>query len=194
MLALLVAGPITAQDSESVPSATPSELALDTLIRSLGSAPLAEITGDDLVRALDLLSIAEQERDHIERSARISWALPGLGHYINGETGSAVAFALTDALIVTLTGILAYAVLPPAVQQENLNYLQSARLDIQDRWDGVSVSELIPTVTVVTSGALLSLTIRALAARSARILSDSAIREGVIRFEPEPAGGISRWR
>ena len=194
-IAVLVTSQGLAQEVDGeVDLVTPAERSLESLLLEAEQTPLTELTVADISAAMDLVSIARQEREHIERSASLSWRLPGLGHYINGDTGSAIVFASAEVLVVGLTGVLTYLLLPPAVQQSNLNYLQSSRLDIRDRWDEISASQLIPSAAAAISGTLLGLTVRGLAARTARELAIEAIANGTVRFEPEPAGGLSAWR
>lgn len=203
-LAMLIAGVVAGQDlappaDEFSPylfagprADTPSERLLESLLEEHGSTDLADLTVADLATVLDLLSIAEQEHEHIRRSARLSWFTPGLGHYINGKTGAAVAFAAADLLTVGATLAFGYLLLPPAVQSRNLNYLQSSFLVIQERWEQVTPYELIPSLAVYTGGAILSMTIRGFAARNARVMADNAVQNGIVRFEPLPAGGLAR--
>jgi hypothetical protein len=90
------------------------------------------------------------------------------------------------------TAVVAYWLLPPAVQHRNLNYLQSSFATIEAEWKSVAPAELVPTAAAVLTGGLLSLTLRYLAASSARTTGIRAIEDGVVSFEPEPLGGIGR--
>jgi len=171
---------------ESVPAA----VALADLLALHGPAPLADLTVDELTSVISTAAVATREREHVARSGRLSWAAPGLGHYVNGEHGPAIAFAAADLAITVTTAILAYWLLPPAVQHRNLNYLQSSFAAIDDRWRALTPSEFVPSAALVVSGSLLSATVRSLAARSARDAAMRALRSGRVSFEPEPLDGI----
>ena len=161
-------------------------------IDQAGELRLGDLTVADLTRALDLLSVASRQREHIERSVKLSRAVPGLGHYINGDRGAALAFATADFAVGVFTVVFASLLLPPAVRTGNLNYLQSSFGVIEERWKGLSPSQLIPSAAVVLSGALLSATVRSLAAESARSVAVEALHDGRIVFAPEPLGGFDR--
>lgn len=168
----------------------PAERELDALIEANAGRPLTDFSLVELDAALDLVSIAGQQRAHVERSTRISWAIPGLGHYVNGERGTAALFFATEAIVTVATIVGTYLVMPPALQYRNLNYLQTSFAAIETRWKAASASELVPAASVAVSGTLLSVTVRYLAARTARDAAYRALESGTITFEPRPLGGM----
>ena len=181
-LVLLVCATLNAQ--------SPAEQELERLLATEGERRIVDLRLSELDRALGLVSIARRQREHLERSTMLSWVAPGLGHYVNGATGEAWVFAAADIATGAATLILGTWLLPPAVQHRNLNYLQSSFETIETRWKSLTPSELIPVAAISVTGSLLSLTIRHLAARSARVAALTAIRDGVVTFRPEPLGGV----
>jgi len=202
-LALILLCPATAGAQEEVrvgpgriaqePGAdepVPAAVALAELLSDYGPEPLTDLTVNELATVIATAAVATREREHVERSGRLAWVAPGLGHYVNGERGPAIAFAAADLAIGVTTAILAYWLVPQAVQHRNLNYLQSSFATIDERWRAVTPSELVPSVALVVSGSLLSATVRSLAARSAREAAMRALRSGRVTFEPQPLDGI----
>jgi hypothetical protein len=171
---------------EAAVAVVPARAELDALLADARELEMGSIGTSNVVRALELSSLAQLQEEHIEHSVGLSWALPGLGHYVNGETGTAIAFLATDAVVGVATLVLGSLLLPQAVRGENLNYLQSTLGEIETRWKSVTIGELVPSLTVVLTGSLLGLSVRAFAARDAAGAAMRAIRDETVRFEPEP--------
>lgn len=186
VLCALGPAPLGAEPLAAEP--TPAEEELMSLRKSWDDEPVSRLTVGRIGEALDLISVARQERAHVDRSAAYSWVAPGLGHYVNGETGAAVAFAATDIALAVTSSILVARLLPPSVQSRNLNYLQSSYHVIEERWRSLTPAELIPATAVAMASALLRLTVRHLAAGDARRASLEALQRGIITFEPHPPG------
>lgn len=175
-------------DERTARERTPAEERLTSVRVPWDDEPVSRLTVGRIAAAVDLISVAKQERAHVNRSAAYSWVAPGLGHYVNGETGAAIAFAATDVALAVTSAILIAQLLPPSVQSRNLNYLQSSYSDIEERWRSLTPAELIPATAVAMTSALLRLTVRHLAAGDARRASFEALRRGTIVFEPHPLG------
>ncbi|MFW6288668.1 MAG: hypothetical protein ACOC2Q_02705, partial [Spirochaetota bacterium] len=162
-------GPQTAlEPREFADEPVPAEVALEALLAARAPLGIRNLTVEDLSAALDLVSLAAQQREHIDRAARLSWAAPGLGHLISGDRGAAFAFAAVDVVVGATTAILASVLLPAAVRSRNLSYLQSSFSAIEERWKSLAPAQLIPSASVVFSGVLLGVTVRSRAAESAR--------------------------
>lgn len=177
---------------EALAIPVPAEAELDRFLAERGDQPLLELSANELRAVLDLRSTAIAERAHLDRAARLSWVAPGLGHAVSGAYGATILFGVTDGVILFGATAVAIALLPPAVQSRNLNYLQSSFTEIEDRWMALEPQELIPSVVTAVTGAMLSLTIRSLAARSARETAFEAMREGRVVFAPAPLGAPLR--
>ena len=124
------------------------------------------------------------QRAHIRRSATLSLVAPGLGHYINGDIGRAILFASADLVVQVAASIVSYILLPPAVQWENLDYLQMPFSTIETRWKSLSFADLLPSAAILLSGSLLSIVIRSFAASDAESVARQKIADGSILFEP----------
>ncbi len=188
LLALLTAGSARLAADEPPAALTPAEEQLASLRAAWHDRPLVSLTAGEIGTGLDLMSVAGQERAHVHRSAVSSWIAPGLGHYINGERGASVVFAAADLALGVMSAILVARLLPPSVQSRNLNYLQSSCDAIRTRWRSLTPAELIPATVVGVSSALLSLTVRSLAAADARRAALDALGRGTVAFGPRPVG------
>jgi hypothetical protein len=147
---------------------------------------LATVTVNDLTHLLELASVANQQQEHVERSARLSFMVPGLGQFMNGQTGTALGFMAGNLAINATALVVGYLLLPASVQHINLNYLQTPMADIDARWQALTVSELLPSVAVAVSGSILSAIIRHFASRDARSVARQAIEAGAVTFRPAP--------
>ena len=103
----------------------PAELELAELLSSAERRSVTELRVGEVRRIADLLSVAHKQRAHVRRSVMLSTAAPGLGHYINGETGRALAFASAELAVQLAAGITGLLLLPAPVRIANLNYLQT---------------------------------------------------------------------
>ncbi len=167
-------------------SAVPAEERFNALLAERAEQRFGELTVHDAATVMALLSVARQERAHIERSGRLSWAVPGLGHFINGARSEAITFAAADLAVGLATVLIATQLLPAAVRHRNLNYLQNSFATIRSRWMTVTPSELIPAFATIGTGAMVGLTLRFVAAASARESGLEALRRGTITFDPTP--------
>ena len=164
----------------------PAEEQLHTFLSERAERSVGELTVRELATAADLLSVARQERAHVDRTVRLTWVLPGLGHAINGDRAAALTFAAVDLAIGLTTMVVATAVLPAALRPRNLDYLQSSPATIRSRLRSVTPAELIPAVASVGSGVMLGLTLRFAASNSARESGLNALRRGAVTFDPRP--------
>ena len=198
LLALFAPGTIAAAPAwahVSPAEHTPAEEELISLRAARDDDPVSSLTVGQIGTVLDLISVAGQERAHVHRSAAYSWVVPGLGHYINGATGAAIAYAATDVALAVTSLILVARLLPPSVQSRNLNYLQSSYNDIEERWRSLTPGELIPATAVGMASVLLRVTVRRMAAGNARQAGLEALRGGLIVYEPLPLASsiVSPW-
>ena len=164
----------------------PAEERFDEFLAERAERSIGQLTVRELTTAVDLLSVARQERAHVDRTVRLTWVLPGLGHYINGDRMEALTFATADLAVGLTAVIIAIQVLPAAVRHRNLNYLQSSRATIRERWRSVTPSEMLPAFATLATGAMVGLTLRFVTAASARESGLDALRRGAVTFEPRP--------
>jgi hypothetical protein len=164
----------------------PAQERFDAFLAERADRSISELTVQELTTAIDLLSVISQQRTHVERSVRLTWVLPGLGHYINGDYVTAYTLAAADIAVGLTTLVIATQILPAAVRHRNLNYLQSSHETIRSRWMSVSPSEMIPALATLATGAMVGLTLRFVATASARESGLDALRRGAVTFDPQP--------
>lgn len=178
LLPALLAGAMPAGRGD-LNAATPAEEALAALLSGYGRMETPQTTSD-LAAVLDLNATAQRERAHVRASVRLSWVIPGLGHYVNGDRRSAAGFAAAELSIGITAAVLTHLLLPAGVRRRNLNYLQSSFDEIDGRWRAVSASELIPAATVAVTTSIVRVAVRAMAARDAGTAAVRALRDGTI--------------
>lgn len=162
----------------------PAAREVSEILEEAGELPLSDLTVSYLIRIANLASVAHQQEMHIRKSGGLSMFVPGLGQYINGETGKALSFFAADLAITSAAAVLGYFLLPAAVQHANLNYLQTRIGDIETRWKSLTVAEFLPSAAVAVSASILSAVVRNFASRDARDLAIQAIVDGRVVFEP----------
>ena len=185
-MCLFVAG-LSGVLAESAPPRTEPVPAAREIVETIEGASdlsLADLTVSDLLQVADLASVAHQQQIHVRKSAGLSLFVPGLGQYINGETGKGLGFFAADLAIRTTATVVGYVFLPASVKIAHLNYLQEPIVDIETRWKNLTVAEFLPSAAIAASGAILSAIVHRIAARDARDLAIQAIADGTVVFEP----------
>ena len=154
------------------------------IIEEAGDTPLSDLVVNDLLRVADLATVARQQQMHIRKSSGLSLFVPGLGQFVNGETGAALGFFAADFVIHGAGAAIGYFLLPPSVKFANLNYLQTPVIDIETQWKNLTVAEFLPSAAVAISASILSAIVRHAASRNARDLAIQAVEDGTVVFEP----------
>ena len=154
------------------------------ILEDAGDLPLADLTVSDLLRVIDLASVVHQQQRHVGKSAGLSLIVPGLGQYVNGETGRAFGFFAANLAIKGTAAAFGYILMPASVRFANLNYLQTPIADIETRWKNLTAAEFLPSAAVAASGFILSAIVRHIASRDARDLAMQALEDDTVVFEP----------
>ena len=162
----------------------PASREIIEILEKAGDTPLSDLVVGDLLRVADLASVAHQQQMHIRRSTGLSLFVPGLGQFVNGQTGTALGFFAADFAIHGAGAALGYLLLPASVKFANLNYLQTPIIDIEDRWKNLTVAEFLPSAAVAISASILSAIVRHAASRNAHDLAIQAVEDGTVVFEP----------
>ena len=165
---------------------TKSSRELAQILRGAPETSITSLTTTDAVSLLELMSLARQESDHVRRSIRLSYLVPGLGHYVNGDTRRGLGYLVTETAVEAFAFGMVYLFLPPAIQWRNLNYLQSSFVTIEDRWQNLTPSDLIPSISIAIAGAILSSVVRYYAGEDAARAAVVAIDQGRVNFAPKP--------
>ncbi len=164
----------------------PAARELIEILEDAGDLPLSDLTVSDLLRVVDLASVVHQQQMHVRKSAGLSMIVPGLGQYVNGETGRAFSFFAANLAIKGTAAAFGYFLMPASVKFANLNYLQTPIVDIETRWKNLTAAEFLPSAAVTASGFILSAIVRHIASRDARDLAMRAVEDGTVVFEPAP--------
>ena len=186
---------MAAVDLERIPR---TDLLLRELSDVLGDQGEAELGGLRLQEVLADASVRLQEIAHVEKTKARSWALPGLGHFANGEpaTGSLYAAAGVSVAAGALLG--AYFLLPGNLQFGDLDYLNDSFQTIQDRWKSHSLVDYMPSLGALAGGFAFWAVAANFASRSAVDLAIERIKSGGITFQPygaaEALGLQATWR
>ena len=187
VVSLMIAGlgAVFAQSDTSA-EMVPAAREMAALLADASDVPMVNITVGDLLHVAHLASLAQAQQAHVKRSATLSRMIPGLGQYVNGSPGTAIGFFAADVVINVAAAVAGYFLLPASVRYANLNYLQTPMSDIESRWKALSASELLPSVAIGASAAILSSIVRHFASRDARALALQAVQDGTVILHPDP--------
>ena len=75
--------------------------AMQEALREQGDTELGSLTLNDLNNIAGQLSISLQKSEHVARSKAASWALPGVGQFMNDEVGLGILFLSADVVVWT---------------------------------------------------------------------------------------------
>ncbi len=160
--------------------------ALQQALREQGDTELGSLTLEDLNNIASQLSISLQKSEHVARSRAASWALPGMGQFMNGEVGLGIVFLSADVVVWTGALLGAYFLLPADLQFGRLDYFADDYSRIRGNWMNHSFVEYLPAMGVLAGGAALSTIIRILSSGNAEELARENVESGAITFEPLP--------
>ena len=160
--------------------------AMQEALREQGDTELGSLTLNDLNNIAGQLSISLQKSEHVARSKAASWALPGVGQFMNDEVGLGILFLSADVVVWTGAILGAYFLLPSDLQFGQLNYFADDYSSIRGNWGNHSFVEYLPAMSVLAGGAALSTIIRILSSGNAEELARESVESGAITFEPLP--------
>lgn len=171
---------------DAVPQAAPAFLAqeLDAAARELSSNQLGSMTMSDVEKVAAHVSIAIQKTRYVDRARSASFALPGLGQFMTGDTLGGFLFVAWDVTVLAGTLIAAYFVLPANVQFGSLDYLNSPLSTIHAAWDSNSILAYLPLAGVLVGAVALDMVLRFVSADNAAQNARKNVNEGKVTFEP----------
>ncbi|HVO39754.1 MAG TPA: hypothetical protein VMV03_12060 [Spirochaetia bacterium] len=185
------AAPAPATETAPAGSSAPAPAASSFLRQELTAAgselssnQVGTMTMDDIEKIAAHLSIAFQKGRYVERVRAASYALPGLGQFMAGDTLGGWLYVAWDVTILAGTLISAYFVLPPNVQFGSLDYLNSPLSTIRAAWESNSVLSYLPLAAVIAGGVILEMVLRSASAENAAQTARKNIDAGKVTFEP----------
>ncbi len=168
------------------PAAPPAFLTqeLDAAASELSSSQLGTMTMSDVEKVAAHVSIAIQKTRYVERMRSASFALPGLGQFMTGDTLGGFLFVAWDVTVLAGTLLSAYFVLPANVQFGSLDYLNAPLSTINAAWNSNSIVSYLPLVGVLIGGTALEMILRFVSADNAAQIARKNVNEGKVTFEP----------
>jgi len=160
------------------------EQELEAAASELSSGQVGALTMDDIEKIAFHLSIAVQKERYVQRMRNASFALPGLGQFMAGDTLGGWLFIAWDVTVLAGTLVSAYLVLPANVQFSSLDYLNSSLSTIRNAWLSNSLLSYLPLVGVIAGGVILETVLRYVSADNAERTAQKNIEEGKVTFQP----------
>jgi hypothetical protein len=135
------------------------------------------------------LSIPAQKNAYVARSAFSSWFIPGLGQFKNGDALLGTAFLVGDLAITAGSLWAFYAMLPPDLKFDQLDYYTTPFADIAAAWEAAfldaSLEDTLPYLGLAAATTIVKTTLSVLSARHAADLAEQRIRAGEVVFTPK---------
>lgn len=161
---------------------------LESILESEADTVISDMTFGEVGDLIGRLSVPLQEAAYIQKSKSASMFMPGMGQFMNGDALSGSLFMTADILIAAGTLVGVYFLLPAELQFGQLDYLNTAPIEIHDTWkaaaENTTFMEALPSLGVMAAGKLLHKGIGAWSARHAGKLAKKNIEEGSVSFEP----------
>ena len=180
-LALFVVGSLFADDKSRSDE-------IDAILMSEDDTVISGMTFGEVRDLAGRLSVPMQEAAFVKMSRSASYMMPGRGQFMNGDTLNGTLFLAADILVTAGTLVGWYFLLPPELQFDNLDYLNTPFTDIKTAWKNAAESatfmEALPTFGVLAGGAILHRLISGFSAKHAGNLAQDRIDEGLVTFEP----------
>jgi len=150
----------------------------------VGQQKLGEIDAATLFSIRERLSVAGQKDSYVRDMSLHSLALPGLGQFEMGDTGSGFAFLGLDLAAVAGTLVGVYYSLPSDLRFDRIDYFSDSFSTISNAWNGHTFVDYLPAIGVVMGGVIVDQIIRHWAARAANTEATSRIDSGSVKFTP----------
>ena len=150
----------------------------------LGQQKIGDIDFATLVSVRERLSIASQKDDYVRDMGRHSYALPGLGQFEMGDTGSGFGFLALDLAVWAGTFFGVYYSLPDDLRFDHIDYFRDSFSSISNAWNGHTVVDYLPAFGVFVGGVVVDQIVRHWASGSARQEATGRIDSGTVKFTP----------
>lgn len=150
----------------------------------VGQQKLGDIDASTLFSIRERLSIAGQKDAYVHDMSMHSLALPGLGQFEMGDTGSGFAFLGLDLAAVAGTLVGVYYTLPSDLRFDRIDYFRDSFSSISGAWNGHTFVDYLPAIGVFMGGVIVDQIIRHWASRAAGSEATSRIDSGSVKFTP----------
>jgi pyruvate/2-oxoglutarate dehydrogenase complex dihydrolipoamide acyltransferase (E2) component len=168
------------------PARAPSflEQELEAASSEVSSGQVGNLTIEDVEKIAAHLAVAMQKERYVQRVQQASFALPGVGQFMAGDTLGGWLFTAWDVTVLAGTVVSAYFVLPANVQFGSLDYLNSPLSTIRTAWASNSIVSYLPFLGVVAGGMILGTVLKYVSADNAGKTARKNIEEGKVTFQP----------
>jgi len=175
--ALLCAGGASAKPRTFDPVAE----AVAALAADRGASQLGAMTVSDIEKAVARLSVAVQQEAWIRGSSMASFALPGLGQFLNRDPLGGTLYLTGSVAVTAGTLVSAWFLLPDDVQA---GWFTTPIGTLESAFKSHSVAEYLPSLGVMAAGVVVDAVLRCLSASGAAHLAERRVLDGTIGFEP----------
>ena len=150
----------------------------------MGQEKLGDLDVAAMVSLRERLSIAAQKDEYVKAISLHSLALPGLGQFETGNTGSGFGFLALDLATIAGTLLGVYYSLPSDVRFDHIDYFRDSFSSISDAWNGHSIVDYLPALGVLLGGVVVDQVVRHWAASDAANAATRNIDQGAVTFTP----------
>ncbi len=158
---------------------------VSALVKDMGAGTIGALTVKDAAALAGRISIAVQKERYVRKSAFASMLMPGLGEFINHDALGGSLFLGTDIIVCAGTVLGAYFLLPANVQFSRLDYFYTPMGTVKTEWEKNGFLSYLPSIGVVTGGAIVMAILRHLSASHAAELAAKNIADGKVTFQPD---------
>jgi hypothetical protein len=161
---------------------------VEAILSGEADTVISGMTFGEVQDLLGRLSVPMQEAAFVNTSRTASMMMPGRGQFMNDDAASGALFLAADILVTAGTLVGGYFLLPPELQFNNLDYLNTSHTDLKAAWKGAAESatfmDALPTLGVIAGGTILHRLIAHFSAKHAGDLAKERIEKGLVTFEP----------
>ncbi len=175
-----------AKESKNKEYTQKEEALVNQWLSSLDAKYLGEIRTTTFLKMLADLSVLKQEKAWLDQISKKAHFLGGLGHFSQNEDGYGVLFVSLDVALIAATIASSYALLPPQVKFDSLDYFGASRSQVNAAWDGLSFLDLLPSLAAWIGGSVLRSLYLELTASHANDLAKEKLADGRIKFDARP--------
>ncbi len=156
----------------------------------LGDKVFGELSLNELLPFGKRLALAASKDAYIEKSARMSMMLPGLGQFKNGDTGGGLLFLGAHLAVVAGSLVWEYFLLPSDLRFDRLDYLNTSLSGVRSAWTSHSLRDYLPAIGVAAAGMIADGGIRILSARAAYSEARNSVDAGTAKLRPMMGPGF----
>lgn len=150
----------------------------------IGDKPFGELSIAQLNPYWERMSVAMSKDLYLEKTARMSFWMPGAGQFRNGDSAEGFGFMTLNLTVVAGTIASFYFLLPSDLRFDKLDYLNKPIKEINDAWNSHSINDYLPSVGAMLLGTIIDFGIRFWSSSSAYSGAKEAIDSGKAKLEP----------